>query len=100
MYASPRMSTQDEKERLEFLQGTMDMLILRTLLLGPAHGHAIAHAIERNSDEVLQVEQGLCIRAAPPDQAWLDSGGGGRFREQPPGEILPPHSQRKKATRH
>jgi len=40
------------------LQGTLDMLILRTLLLGPAHGHTIAHAIERNSDDVLQVEQG------------------------------------------
>ena len=57
-YASPRMSTHDEKERIEFLQGTLDMLVLRTLLLGPAHGHAIAHAIERNSDDVLQVEQG------------------------------------------
>ena len=34
------------------------MLILRTLLLGPLHGHAIAHAIERNSEDVLQVEQG------------------------------------------
>src|SRR5215831_13587688 len=45
-------------ERVEFLQGTLDMLILRTLLLGPAHGHAIALAIERNSDDVLQVEQG------------------------------------------
>jgi transcriptional regulator len=52
------MSTRDEKERIEFLQGTLDMLILRTLLLGPAHGHTIAHAIERNSDDVLQVEQG------------------------------------------
>jgi len=52
------MSTRDEKRRIEFLQGTLDMLVLRTLLLGPAHGHAIAHAIERNSDEVLQVEQG------------------------------------------
>ncbi len=40
------------------LQGTLDMLILRTLLLGPAHGHAIAHAIERRSDDVLQVEHG------------------------------------------
>lgn len=58
MYASPRMSTQDERQRVEFLQGTLDMLILRTLLLGPAHGHAIARAIEHNSDEVLQVEQG------------------------------------------
>jgi transcriptional regulator len=40
------------------LQGTLDLLILRTLLLGPTHGHAIAKAIEFKSDEVLQVEQG------------------------------------------
>ncbi len=52
------MSTKDEKERVELLQGTLDLLILRTLLLGPAHGHAIAKAIEHNSDDVLQVEQG------------------------------------------
>jgi PadR family transcriptional regulator, regulatory protein PadR len=51
------MSTK-EKERLELLQGTLDLLILRTLLLGPTHGHAIAKAIEFKSDEVLQVEQG------------------------------------------
>src|SRR5438093_3038114 len=56
-YASPRMSTREE-ERVELLQGTLDLLILRTLLLGPAHGHAIAKAIERNSEDVLQVEQG------------------------------------------
>src|SRR5881394_84592 len=42
----------------DMLQGTLDMLILQTLLLGPAHGHSIAHAIERDSDEVLQVEHG------------------------------------------
>src|SRR5215468_9607473 len=51
------MST-EEKERLELLQGTLDLLILRTLLFGPAHGYAIAKAIEFKSDEVLQVEQG------------------------------------------
>jgi len=45
-------------DRLELLQGTLDLLILRTLLLGPAHGHAIAQAIERGSDDALQVEQG------------------------------------------
>ena len=45
-------------DRLELLQGTLDLLILRTLLLGPAHGHAIAKAIERGSDDALQVEQG------------------------------------------
>src|SRR3989441_12255681 len=52
------MTAKEEKERIELLQGTLDLLILRTLLLGPAHGHAIAKAIERNSDDVLQVEQG------------------------------------------
>ena len=40
------------------LLGTLDMLILKTLLPAPAHGHTIAHAIERTSDEVLQVEHG------------------------------------------
>lgn len=52
------MTTKEEKEHIELLQGTLDLLILRTLLLGPAHGHAIAKAIEFNSDDVLQVEQG------------------------------------------
>jgi PadR family transcriptional regulator len=52
------MSTRDGADRIELLQGTLDLLILRTLLLGPAHGHAIAKAIERNSEDVLQVEQG------------------------------------------
>ena len=52
------MSTLKEKERVEILQGTLDLLILRTLELGPAHGHAIVKAIEMKSDEVLQVEQG------------------------------------------
>jgi len=52
------MTTKEEKERIELLQGTLDLLILRTLLLGPAHGHAIAKTIEFNSDDVLQVEQG------------------------------------------
>jgi transcriptional regulator len=52
------MSTSEQRERIELLQGTLDLLILRTLLLGPMHGHAIAKAIEFQSDEVLQVEQG------------------------------------------
>ena len=50
------MSTRDDK--IELLQGTLDLLILRTLQPGPAHGHAIAKAIERTSEDVLQVEQG------------------------------------------
>jgi PadR family transcriptional regulator PadR len=44
--------------RVELLQGTLDMLILRTLRFGSAHGHAIAKHIQRTSDEVLQVEHG------------------------------------------
>ena len=42
----------------EILQGTLDLLILKTLVVGPAHGHTIAHVIERRSDDVLQVEHG------------------------------------------
>jgi len=52
------MSTKEERARIELLQGTLDLLILRTLLLGPRHGHAIAKTIEFNSEDVLQVEQG------------------------------------------
>jgi transcriptional regulator len=52
------MSTRRDRERIELLQGTLDLLILRTLRLGPAHGHAIVKAIERGSDDVLLVEQG------------------------------------------
>ncbi|HEY8998190.1 MAG TPA: PadR family transcriptional regulator [Edaphobacter sp.] len=42
----------------EILQGTLDLLILRTLLFGPAHGHTIAHSIESTSENALEVEQG------------------------------------------
>jgi PadR family transcriptional regulator, regulatory protein PadR len=52
------MSTKEQRERIALLQGTLDLLILRTLLLGPTHGHAIAKAIEFKTDEVLQIEQG------------------------------------------
>jgi PadR family transcriptional regulator, regulatory protein PadR len=44
--------------RVELLQGTLDLLILRTLLPGPNHGHAIAKHIRRTSEDVLQVETG------------------------------------------
>jgi transcriptional regulator len=44
--------------RVEILQGTLDLLILRTLLLGPTHGHAIAKHIQRSSEDLLQVETG------------------------------------------
>ena len=48
----------ESSDRVELLQGTLDMLILRTLLFGPAHGHQIAKHIQRTTDDVLQVEHG------------------------------------------
>ena len=42
----------------DLLQGTLDLLVLRSLVLGPAHGHTIAHAIEHGSEHVLQIEHG------------------------------------------
>src|SRR5437763_562190 len=52
------MARREEAKARQMLLGTLDMLILRTLITGPVHGHTIAHAIERTSEEVLQVEQG------------------------------------------
>ena len=59
----------------EMLQGTLDMLILRTLILGPAHGHTIAHAIEHGSEEVLQIEHGSLYPALHrlEDRGWIAS---------------------------
>jgi PadR family transcriptional regulator PadR len=59
----------------EMLQGTLDMLVLRTLVLGPAHGHTIAHAIEHGSEEVLQIEHGSLYPALHrlEDRGWIAS---------------------------
>lgn len=59
----------------EVLQGTLDLLILQTLITGPAHGHTIAHAIERRSEAVLQVEHGSLYPALHriEDRGWIAS---------------------------
>jgi PadR family transcriptional regulator, regulatory protein PadR len=59
----------------EMLQGTLDMLILQTLVLGPAHGHTIAYAIEHRSEEVLQIEHGSLYPALHrlEDREWIAS---------------------------
>jgi transcriptional regulator len=57
------------------LQGTLDLLILRTLVLGTAHGHTIAHAIERGSEDVLQIEHGSLYPALHrlESRGWIAS---------------------------
>src|SRR6266852_9424035 len=59
----------------ELLQGTLDLLILQTLVLGPAHGHTIAHVIEHRSEDVLQVEHGSLYPALHrlEDRGWIAS---------------------------
>jgi transcriptional regulator len=59
----------------EILQGTLDLLILQTLAPGPAHGHTIAHVIERRSEDVLQVEHGSLYPALHrlEDRGWIAS---------------------------
>ncbi len=61
--------------RVELLQGTLDMLILRTLLFGPAHGHQIAKHIQRTTEDVLQVEHGSLYPALHrlERKGWLSS---------------------------
>ena len=62
-------------QKLELLRGTLDLLILRTLVLGPAHGHQIAKHIERSTDDVLQVDHGSLYPALHRLQrkGWLTS---------------------------
>lgn len=57
------MSTQDDQERLELLQGTLDLLILRTLILGSQHGQGIAKAIHQSSQSELLIEHGALYPA-------------------------------------
>jgi PadR family transcriptional regulator, regulatory protein PadR len=59
----------------DMLQGTLDMLVLQTLVIGPAHGHTIAHAIERGSSDILQVEHGSLYPALYrlEDRGWIAS---------------------------
>jgi PadR family transcriptional regulator, regulatory protein PadR len=62
----------------EMLKGTLDMMILRTLMGGDAHGHTIAKIIERTSEDVLEVEQGSLYPALHrlEDRGWVSSSWG------------------------
>src|ERR1700683_3002631 len=69
-----RMARQSQTDS-EMLKGTLDMMILRTLVMGDAHGHTIAKVIERTSEDVLQVEQGSLYPALYrlEDRGWVSS---------------------------
>jgi len=69
------MSTRKNTERLELLQGTLDLLILRTLILGPQHGQGIARAVQRTSQEELLVEHGALYPALQrlEQRGWISA---------------------------
>ena len=69
------MSAQEPGERLELLQGTLDLLVLRTLIFGSQHGQGIARAIEQTSEEELLVEHGALYPALQrlEDRGWISA---------------------------
>jgi len=69
------MSTQEARERLELLQGTLDLLILRTLIFGSQHGQGIARAIQETSEEELLVEHGALYPALQrlEERGWISA---------------------------
>src|SRR5580700_11960220 len=72
------MSTQAEKEKLELLQGTLDLLILRTLIFGSQHGQGIARAIQETSGDELLIEHGALYPALQRLEArgWISAAWG------------------------
>lgn len=71
-----RMSAMAKKgDRVELLQGTLDMLILRTLRFGPAHGHHIGKHIQQTTDNILQVQHGSLYPALHrlEEKGWVTS---------------------------
>jgi len=69
------MLTREEKDRIALLQGTLDLLILRTLVLGPQHGQGIARAIQEQSEDVLLVDHGALYPALQrlETKGWISS---------------------------
>src|SRR3981081_2723261 len=78
------MTKMPDDRRLELLQGTLDMLILRTLQWGSRHGHGIGQAIRTQSDDLLKVETGSLYPALHRlvKRGWLKAGGGGSEANQ------------------
>ena len=85
------MTRQQSRDRIELVYGSLDMLILRTLLWGPIHGHGIAKSIERVSDEALKVEHGSLYPALQrlQQEGWISAKWGVSKNKQP-SQVLPP----------
>ena len=88
-------------DRIQLLQGTLDMLVLRTLLFGPAHGHQIVKHIQRTTDDLLQVEHGSLYPALHRLERRVDRGqvGAGGQRPEAGIQVLSPHNGWKEAAR-
>jgi len=69
------MPTRKDDDRIALLQGTLDLLILRTLLLGPRHGQGISRMIQQNSEEVFLVDHGSLYLALQrlEEKGWIDA---------------------------
>lgn len=69
------MPTQDNRDKTNLLQGTLDLLILRMLVLGPQHGQGIARSIQRQSDDTFLVDHGSLYLALQrlEDRGWIDA---------------------------
>src|SRR5688572_32547628 len=82
----PTMRPAKGTEKPTLLQGTLDLLVLRTLLFGPMHGHGIAKAIQRNSDDLLLVEHGSLYPALHRlvRKGWLS----GQWQDTPKGRPM------------
>jgi transcriptional regulator len=101
----------DPAPRIDLLQGTLDVLVLRTLVHGPAHGHAIARHIQRTSEELLQIETGSLYPALHRLEArgWVaaswdlsDKGKRARYYRLTPGgkkQLAAEHSKWEKFSR-
>jgi PadR family transcriptional regulator PadR len=69
------MTTQESGDRIALLQGTLDLLILRTLIFGPQHGQGVARAIQQQSQDVLLVDHGTLYPALQrlESKGWIDA---------------------------
>jgi PadR family transcriptional regulator, regulatory protein PadR len=69
------MATHDPADRITLLQGTLDLLILRTLVFGPQHGQGVARAIQRLSEDVLLVDHGTLYPALQrlEEKGWIEA---------------------------